>query len=94
MNTEIIKNYQHKEKQLNTTKYKRKYLNGMELKYYKENIVITSTLQLEIVEWYHHNLNRPGTTRTHRTIANHFYFPLIEKIHQFFCKEMYHLHQK
>ena len=41
----------------------------MELKYYKEKIVIRSTSQLEIVEWYHHNLNHPGATRTHRTIA-------------------------
>ena len=51
----------------------------MKLAYYKGEIVITSILQLEIVLWFHHNLNHPGAIRTHKTVLNYFYFPLMEK---------------
>ena len=51
----------------------------MKLAYYKGEIVITSTLQLEMVLCCHYNLNRPGAIRTHKTVLNYFYFPLMEK---------------
>lgn len=36
-------------------------------------IVIPTTMLLEMVIWYHLNLNHPGATRLYNTIAMHFY---------------------
>ena len=43
MTMEIIKRHRDKDKQLHTTKYVKKDLHGIELKYYKGEIVIPST---------------------------------------------------
>ena len=41
---------------------------------YKNKIVIPTTLQRSIVEWYHNHLCHPGIVRTEATIRKHFYW--------------------
>ena len=43
---------------------------------YKDRIVIPKGLQKWVVQWYHHTLCHPGTSRSEETISQHF---LLEK---------------
>ena len=62
-------------------------LHGSELKYYKDKIVLPQSLVRPVIEWYHHNLNHTGATRTFKTINGHFYFPNMERIINKFVEE-------
>ena len=44
---------------------------------YKGKIYVLQTLQKRLVQWYHTMLMHPGETRTHETVAQHFYCGLI-----------------
>ena len=42
---------------------------------HKDKIVIPSTLQQRIVDWYHNYLGHPGINRTEETISQHLWWP-------------------
>jgi hypothetical protein len=46
-----------------------------ELICFKDKIVILTSLQKHIVQWYHYLLCHPGINRTEETIGQHFYWP-------------------
>ena len=45
-----------------------------ELICYKNKIVVPTTLQKRIVDWYHNHLCHPGVNRTEETIGQHFWW--------------------
>lgn len=50
---------------------------------YKDKIVIPTSLQKDIVTWYHVQLCHPGETRTEQTIRQHFWFRnLRQTVHE------------
>mgnify|MGYP001306591820 FL=1 len=53
---------------------------------YKGKIYVPETLQKRLVQWYHEMLMHPGETRTHETVAQHFYWPNMRKTVQKVCK--------
>ena len=54
---------------------------------HNDKIVIPSSLQKQIVTWYHVQLCHPGETRTEQTIRQHFWFKnLREKVHDICSK--------
>ena len=53
---------------------------------YKGKIYVPQTLQKRLVQWYHEMLMHPGETRTHETVAQHFYWPNMRKTVQKVCK--------
>jgi hypothetical protein len=46
-----------------------------ELICYKNKIVILTSLQWQVVDWYHFRLGHPGINRTEETIGQHLYWP-------------------
>ena len=48
---------------------------NFELICYKDKIVIASTLQHRVVDWYHNSLGHPGINRTEETICQHLWWP-------------------
>lgn len=46
-----------------------------ELICYKDKIVVPTTLQQRLVDWYHNYLCHPGVNRTEETIGQHFWWP-------------------
>ncbi len=49
-----------------------KYVNGNQLSFINNKVVLPSSLIAPIITWYHTNLNRPGVNRTYETINQHF----------------------
>ena len=53
---------------------------------YQGKICVPKSLQQRLVQWYHEMLVHPGETRTHETVAQHFYWPNMRKTVQKVCK--------
>ena len=53
---------------------------------YQGKICVPKTLQERLVQWYHEMLLHPGETRTHETIAQHFYWPNMRILVRKVCK--------
>ena len=53
---------------------------------YQGKICVPETLQKRLVEWYHEMLLHPGETRTHKMIAQHFYWPNLRVLVRKVCK--------
>ena len=53
-------------------KFDIKYVNDTRIIFYRNKVVIPSSLVLPIITWYHNNLNHPGINRTYETINMHF----------------------
>jgi len=49
-----------------------KYVNGNQLSFINNKVVLPSSLITPIITWYHTNLNHPGVNRTYETINQHF----------------------
>ena len=53
---------------------------------YQGKICVRKSLQERLAQWYHKLLLHPGETRTHETIAQHFYWPNMQKETHKVCK--------
>ena len=53
----------------------------------QDKIVIPSTLQKRLVEWYHNQLCHPGETRTELTISQHFTWKNMRKTVHDICSK-------
>jgi len=52
--------------------YQTKFVNNIKLIFFKNKVVLPSSLVQSVVSWYHDNLNHPGIQRTFETINMHF----------------------
>jgi hypothetical protein len=52
---------------------------------YKDKIVVPTSLQKRMVEWYHDTLCHPGMTRTEQTIRQHFWWKTLREDVQKHC---------
>ena len=53
--------------------------------YYKDKIVVPSSLHRQVTEWYHNTLCHPGMTRTEQTIRQHFWWKSLRDLVQKVC---------
>ena len=52
---------------------------------YKDKIVVPTSLQKRMVEWYHDTLCHPGMTRTEQTLRQHFWWKTLREDVQQHC---------
>ncbi len=81
----VLGQHQAKDKQMlkalqkETTSYHLKSFHGggkhRDLICYKDKIVVPTSLQKRMIEWYHTFLCHPGINRTEETIGQHFWWP-------------------
>jgi len=58
----------------NPKPYQTKFVNNTKLLFFKNKVVLPSSLVQSVVSWYHDNLNHPGIQRTFEMINMHFYY--------------------
>jgi len=56
----------------NPKSYQTKFVNNTKLLFFKNTVVLPSSLVQSVVSWYHDNLNHLGIQRTFKTINMHF----------------------
>ena len=54
----------------------------------QDKIVIPTTLQKRLVEWYHNQLCHPGKNRTEKTIGQHFTWKGLQKMYMVFAQNV------
>ena len=59
--------------------FQKQVVHGVQLVFYRNKIIIPATLVKPIINWYHVNLNHPGSTRTFETINAHFTCKHLQK---------------
>ena len=52
--------------------YQAKFVNNTKLLFYKNKVILPSSLVRSVVSWYHDNLNHPRIQRTYKTVNMHF----------------------
>ena len=56
-------------------KYKQKFVNDVKVFTYEDRIYIPSDLREVVLNWYHHYLQHPGTSRMQNTLQGKIYWP-------------------
>jgi RNase H-like domain found in reverse transcriptase/Reverse transcriptase (RNA-dependent DNA polymerase)/Integrase zinc binding domain len=67
------------------TQYVTKKFQRVPLIHYKDRIVVPSSLQPRIIQWYHDNLCHPGSLRTYKSIQAHFHWKTLSPDVKAFC---------
>ena len=60
---------------------------NLDLLCFSDRIVVPKVLQPKILEWYHYLLVHPGRDRTLKSISQHFYWKVMGKDVEKFCKK-------
>ena len=67
------------------SKYKQQIINDVNIFTYEDRIYIPSEFREDVLNWYHHYLQHPGTFEMQNTLKGTIYWPQMSTDIQNFC---------